>query len=78
MMRLYLQACPPAAESIERQGVKIDVPHLQLHSQEMARRIMELEEEAYAIAGKEFNLNSPKQLAENLFVEQKLPILRIS
>ncbi|GLR63246.1 DNA polymerase [Marinospirillum insulare] len=76
MMRLYRQACPPAAESIERQGVKIDV--LQLHSQEMARRIMELEEEAYAIAGKEFNLNSPKQLAENLFVEQKLPILRIS
>lgn len=59
---------------IERQGVKIDVPHLQLHSQEMARRIMELEAEAYAIAGKEFNLNSPKQLAEILFVEQKLPI----
>ena len=61
---------------IERQGVKIDVPHLQLHSQEMARRIMELEEEAHSIAGKPFNLNSPKQLAEILFTEQKLPILK--
>ncbi|GLR63250.1 DNA polymerase I [Marinospirillum insulare] len=61
---------------IERQGVKIDVPLLQLHSQEMARRILELEEEAHEIAGKPFNLSSPKQLAEILFTEQKLPILK--
>ena len=59
---------------IERQGVKIDVPHLQLHSQEMARRILEIEEEAHALAGRPFNLNSPKQLAEILYVEQQLPV----
>jgi len=59
---------------IERQGVKIDVPHLQRHSQEMARRILEIEEEAHALAGRSFNLNSPKQLAEILYVEQKLPV----
>ncbi|HKM16035.1 MAG TPA: DNA polymerase I [Marinospirillum sp.] len=61
---------------IERQGVKIDVPHLQLHSQEMARRILEIEEEAHALAGRAFNLNSPKQLAEILFTEQGLPVIK--
>lgn len=59
---------------IERNGVKIDVPHLQRHSQEMARRILELEEEAHQLAGRAFNLGSPKQLAEILFTEQKLPV----
>lgn len=61
---------------IERQGVKINVPHLQLHSQEMARRILELETAAHEIAGRPFNLNSPKQLAEILFTELKHPILK--
>lgn len=61
---------------IERQGVKIDVPSLQLQSQEMAKRILEIEEEAHSIAGKPFNLNSPKQLAEILFTELSHPILK--
>jgi len=64
----------PLLSKIERQGVKIDVPHLQRHSQEMAQRILELEEEAHELAGRAFNLGSPKQLAEILFEEQKLPI----
>lgn len=61
---------------IERQGVKIDVPSLQLQSQEMAKRILEIEEEAHEVAGRAFNLNSPKQLAEILFTELSHPILK--
>ncbi|WP_114417103.1 DNA polymerase I [Marinospirillum perlucidum] len=64
----------PLLSKIERKGVKIDVPHLQQHSQEMAQRILELEEEAYSLAGRSFNLGSPKQLAEILFQEQQLPV----
>jgi len=64
----------PLLSKIERKGVKIDVPHLQRHSQEMAQRILELEEEAHQLAGRPFNLGSPKQLAEILFEEQQLPI----
>ncbi|SFX78392.1 DNA polymerase I [Marinospirillum alkaliphilum] len=61
---------------IERNGVKIDVLHLQRHSQEMARRILELEAEAHQLAGRACNLGSPKQLAEILFDEQKLPVIK--
>lgn len=64
----------PLLSKIERQGVKINVPHLQRHSQEMAQRILELEEEAHELAGRAFNLGSPKQLAEILFQEQQLPV----
>ncbi|SFC42123.1 DNA polymerase I [Marinospirillum celere] len=64
----------PLLSKIERKGVKIDVPHLQRHSQEMAQKILELEEEAHQLAGRPFNLGSPKQLAEILFEEQKLPV----
>ena len=60
---------------IERHGVLIDEALLMKHGIRLKARIVELENEAYHLAGKPFNLNSPKQLLDILFTEQQLPIL---
>nr|VUD29417.1 DNA polymerase I [Raoultella sp. NCTC 9187] len=57
----------PVLSRVERNGVKIDPAVLHAHSQEIAKRLVELEQKAYEIAGEEFNLSSPKQL-QNDFV----------
>ncbi len=59
---------------IERNGALVDAKALAKHSEELARQIAALQERAFALAGKEFNLSSPKQLAEILFTEQKIPV----
>jgi DNA polymerase I len=61
---------------MERNGVLIDAEKLHKQSAELEKRLAELEKETYAIAGKSFNLNSPKQLQEVLFTLLKLPILQ--
>ena len=48
---------------------------LKQHSDELGLRLNALEKQAYALVGYSFNLNSPKQLQDILFVQQKLPIL---
>ena len=60
---------------IERHGVLIDENLLKKHGIRLKARILELENEAYLLAGKPFNLNSPKQLLDILFTEQQLPVL---
>lgn len=60
---------------MERHGVLIDEKTLALHGQRLKERILLLEKEALILAGRPFNLNSPKQLQEILFDEQRLPIL---
>lgn len=60
---------------MEIQGVLIDAMTLEHHGKRLKERIYALEEEAIQLAGKTFNLNSPKQLQEILFDEQKLPVL---
>lgn len=60
---------------IERHGVLVDAQLLQKQSRSIAKRLIKLEEEAYQLAGKTFNLGSPKQLQTVLFIEQSLPIL---
>jgi DNA polymerase-1 len=60
---------------LERTGVKVDVPRLADLSGHFTTEIARLQTEVFAIAGREFNIASPKQLAEVLFVEQKLPVL---
>ena len=52
---------------IERNGVLIDGPTLASQSQALGQRILQLETEAYEIAGQPFNLSSPKQLGEIFF-----------
>ncbi|WP_290877163.1 DNA polymerase I, partial [Aquabacterium sp.] len=61
---------------IERNGVLIDRERLQQQSHELGQRIVELEQQAYELAGQPFNLGSPKQLGEILFVKQGLPVVK--
>ncbi|MCX7727368.1 MAG: DNA polymerase I, partial [Chitinispirillaceae bacterium] len=58
---------------MERAGVKIDTKYLEKLSEEYKKRLDHIAKEIYHIAGKEFNLNSPKQIGEVLFKELKLP-----
>jgi DNA polymerase-1 len=61
-------------ERIEIHGVLIDSAVLARQSQELAERMVALEQEAYAIAGQPFNLGSPKQIGEILFTKLGLPV----
>ena len=63
-------------QRIERHGVLIDKPLLQQQSHELAERIVALEQQAYALAEQPFNLGSPKQVGEILFVKQGLPVVK--
>ncbi len=60
---------------IERHGVLIDKETLAIHGKRLKERLLVLETEALSLAGKSFNLNSPKQLQEILFENLKLPVI---
>jgi DNA polymerase-1 len=61
---------------MERRGIKVDPPMLHALSADFSARMAELEAEAYRLAGRAFNLGSPKQLGEILFDEQGLDSAR--
>ncbi|MBT3068886.1 DNA polymerase I [Rhodoferax sp. U11-2br] len=61
---------------IERNGVLIDAPTLAAQSHELGQRIVQLEAEAYEIAGQPFNLSSPKQLGEIFFDKLGMPVVK--
>ncbi|HTR86609.1 MAG TPA: DNA polymerase I [Reyranella sp.] len=63
----------PVLLDMEQAGIKIDAPALKKLSADFEKRLGELEKEIHKIAGREFNVGSPKQLGEILFDEQKLP-----
>ena len=65
----------PVLARMEQTGVLIDTAALKRQSIELARRMHELTEQAFAIAGRNFSLDSPKQLQAILFDELKLPAL---
>ena len=60
---------------IERTGVLIDAGMLTKQSAELAKRMHELEQQAYAIAGRNFNMGSPKQIGQIFFEELALPVI---
>ncbi len=62
--------------SMELTGVAIDVDYLAKMSKEMEKLLEKTTSEIYEIAGTEFNINSPKQLSEILFVKMKLPVVK--
>jgi DNA polymerase-1 len=64
---------PSVLSAMEREGVKVDTQMLSRLSGDFAQRMLQYEEEAYGLAGKQFNIGSPKQLGEILFDELKLP-----
>ncbi|WP_035605886.1 DNA polymerase I [Hylemonella gracilis] len=61
---------------IERNGVLIDAPTLAQQSHELGQRILQLEQEAYELAGQPFNLGSPKQIGEIFFGKLGLPVIK--
>ena len=65
----------PVLSRIERTGVRIDSRMLAKQSKRMAGRMAELEEEAYGIAGRPFNMASPKQIGQIFFEELDLPVI---
>lgn len=66
----------PVLSRIERNGALVDAAMLGEQSIELAARMVELEREAYDLAGKEFNLASPKQLQQILFEELDIPVIK--
>lgn len=62
----------PVLTAMEQRGIKVDVPQLKQVSQEFAQRLHDLEQEIHRLAGKTFNVGSPKQLGEILFEDLKL------
>ena len=65
----------PVLARIERQGALVDAKLLGIQSHELGERLVQLEREAFAIAGEEFNLGSPKQLGVILYEKLGLPVL---
>ncbi|WP_175686418.1 DNA polymerase I [Burkholderia anthina] len=61
---------------MERTGVLIDDALLQAQSSEIATRLIELEGQAYELAGGEFNLGSPKQIGQIFFEKLQLPVVK--
>ncbi len=69
-------ASSEALYRMERNGVLIDADTLARQSHELGQRILQLENEAYDIAGQPFNLSSPKQLGEIFFDKLGLPVVK--
>ena len=59
--------------SMEIEGIKVDKSILNKMKEEMKGKIEILTKEIYDLAGEEFNISSPKQLSEILFVKLGLP-----
>lgn len=56
-------------KSMKEVGIKIDAKFLEKLSKDYHKKLAEIESEIYKQAGREFNVNSPKQLGEVLFTE---------
>jgi DNA polymerase-1 len=65
----------PVLSRIERTGVRIDAAMLARQGGDLAKRLHQLEQQAYGIAGRPFNLGSPRQIGEIFFGELGLPVL---
>ncbi len=77
LARIYGEIEMPSREVLfrmERNGVLIDADLLAQQSNELGKRLLELEQQAHELAGQPFNVNSPKQLAEILFKKLELPV----
>ncbi|KWA11332.1 DNA polymerase I [Burkholderia territorii] len=77
--RVYREIEMPVSlvlRKMERTGVLIDDALLQAQSSEIATRLIELEGQAYELAGGEFNLGSPKQIGQIFFEKLQLPVVK--
>jgi DNA polymerase-1 len=79
LMPVYLEfelPLVPILAEIERTGVRVDVRSLAAQSTLVDREMNDLSRQIFGMAGGEFNINSPKQLAEILFDKMQLPVLK--
>jgi DNA polymerase-1 len=70
------QPLVPVLLAMEETGVLVDRKMLAKQSDELGRKMLDLEKKAHKLAGGPFNLGSPKQLQEILFEQQGLPVIR--
>jgi len=66
----------PVLSRMERHGVLVDADMLARQSEELAQRLSDIEQQAFAVAGESFNLSSPKQIQTILFETLGLPVLK--
>jgi DNA polymerase-1 len=66
----------PVLSRLERNGALVSRELLSQQSHQLGHRLLELEQQAYEIAGQTFNLGSPKQLGEILYGKLGLPIIK--
>ncbi len=59
--------------SMENEGFLVDRKGIRCYSDELSEKIEELTRDIYTLAGTEFNINSPKQLGEVLFIKLNIP-----
>jgi DNA polymerase-1 len=65
----------PVLSRMERTGVRIDGGMLARQSGQLAEQMHALEQQAYTLAGRSFNLGSPKQIGAIFFQELELPVI---
>ncbi|MEK6259655.1 MAG: DNA polymerase I [Planctomycetota bacterium] len=66
----------PLLAEIEQTGIRVDADELGRQSADLNLRLEQLISEIHVLAGREFNIDSPKQLQVVLFEELKLPVKR--
>src|SRR5690606_11963857 len=66
----------PVLSAIERNGCHVDAAMLRKQSNELAKKMCQLEEKAHELAGEKFNLSSTKQLGEILYNKLGIPVIK--
>ncbi len=78
LQRVYREIEMPLVQVLERieaNGVMIDAVELRRQSADLGKRMLAAQQQATELAGRTFNLDSPKQLCALLFEELKLPVM---
>jgi len=76
VLNIYEKIDKPLIEvltSMEELGIKVDEAYLKVLSHRFTKDALKLEKKIYSATGKEFNIGSPKQLGEILFINMKIP-----
>ncbi len=79
LFKLYTEIEKPVSELLIRMemwGIKVDCSHLKEISEEIKKRLEQMEQEIYRLTGGTFNINSPKQLSSVLYEKLGLKPLR--